>query len=255
MYLRRMRYFMELAYNGAGYHGWQRQPGRRTIQQTLEEAMSLIARRPLEITGCGRTDAGVHARQYFAHVDHDGDWPANFMHRLNRLLPPHIAMYRIFAVDAQAHARYSAELRAYKYHLHYEKDPFQTDTAYWYRLGRRPQLAAMRAAAQLLLNYEDFFPYCRGDNELPHTRCRLFRAEWEVIDAQKLVFHIAANRFLRGMVRLIVGMCINVGLENISVEEVRAAMERKTLLRKALSAPPQGLTLSEVLYPFVEARP
>ncbi len=247
-----MRYFCELAYNGTNYFGWQKQPEQVSVQATLEAAFSTILRIPIDITGCGRTDTGVHASQYFVHFDFDGDIPVAFQNRINKYLPKDIAIRRIFEVEEDAHARYDAFYRSYEYHLGFNKNPFEVDTAYYFPLAKDLNVQKMQEAADLLLMYDAFFPFCKTKSDVKTMNCEMKRAEW-ILDekAQKLVFHISANRFLRGMVRLIVGMCLNVGLGKITFEEVKAALDNQTRLKKSLSVPPQGLFLTEIRYPFL----
>lgn len=247
-----MRYFAELAYNGTRYYGWQRQPGQISVQETLEQALSTILGAELEVTGCGRTDTGVHASQYYLHFDFDGTFPRVFTRRLNKFLPPDIAIHRIFPVAPEAHARYDAVRRAYQYHLTFRKDPFALETAYYFPFPTRPDFSKLQEAANLLLSYEDFYPFCKSNTDVHTMKCRLSRAEWEEVSPDRLIFHIAANRFLRGMVRLIVGMSLNVAMSKIPLEEVRQAMDRQIRLKRSWSAPPEGLFLSEVRYPFVD---
>lgn len=244
-----MRYFAELAYNGARYKGWQRQPQAPSVQQTIEETLSLLLRTPVAVTGCGRTDAGVHASQYFLHFDFEGIFPRNFLSRLNKVLPPDISFYRIFEVSEEAHARYSAIRRSYTYFLTFRKDPFRQETATFYPYPQQPAFERMQAAAQLLLNYSDFTPFCRSNTDALTRRCAISRAEWVAAADNEWQFHISSDRFLRGMVRLIVGMCLNVGRDRLSLEEVKTAMEEQRLLNRAESAPPEGLFLSEIVYP------
>ncbi len=244
-----MRYFAELAYKGTAYVGWQRQPNGMSVQEKLEETLSMLLREPVEITGCGRTDTGVHAAQYFIHFDFDGEFPEAFLRRLNKVLPPDIAVYRIFEVAPDAHARYDAYHRAYRYTIIYRKDPFLTETAFLYPYPQKPDLVLMQSAADLLLQYEDFFPFCKSDTDTESMRCELKQAEWNLDEATGLlIFDIAANRFLRGMVRLIVGACINVGIGQVSLEELKHAMDTQTRLKKSYSVPPEGLALTGVRY-------
>ncbi len=244
-----MRYFAELAYNGAQYYGWQKQPGRISVQEQLEAAFSTILGTAIEIVGCGRTDTGVHARQYFMHFDFGGQFPREFLRRINKFLPPDIAIYRIFEVAPGAHARFDATHRAYEYHLDFIKNPFGRETSYFYPFARLPETGRMQEAAQLLLDYGEFFPFCKTHTDVKTMRCALRRSEWEGSPADgKMVFHIASDRFLRGMVRLIVGMCLNVGTGKMTLEEVRRALERQERLGKSWSIPPQGLFLTEVRY-------
>ncbi|GJM32154.1 MAG: tRNA pseudouridine synthase A [Saprospiraceae bacterium] len=245
-----MRYFIELAYNGANYFGWQRQPRQVSVQSTLEDAFSTILATTTGITGCGRTDTGVHAKQYFAHFDFVGELPESFERRLNKFLPQDIVIYRIFEVSPEAHARFDAYHRAYEYHLDFHKNPFGLQTSYYFPFAKQPNIDLMQEAASCLLQYDEFFPFCKSNTDVKTMNCTLKRAEWVKEEGgQKLIFHIAANRFLRGMVRLIVGMCLNVGLEKLSLEEVKAAMDHQTRLQPSLSVPPQGLYLKDIRYP------
>lgn len=247
-----MRYFAELAYQGTSYHGWQNQPDKTSIQQTLEQAFSTILGTAIEVVGCGRTDAGVHARQYYIHFDYTGVFPREFLRRLNKFLPNDIAVFRIFEVGPEAHARFDASHRAYEYHIDFVKNPFHIDTAYFYPFAARPDAAKMEQAAKLLLDYEHFFTFCKAHTDAKTMRCDLRRAEWEGSPEEgSMVFHIASDRFLRGMVRLIVGMCLNVGTGKVALEEVRQAMEQQQWLKKSWSAPPEGLYLTDIRYPFV----
>lgn len=247
-----MRYFMELAYNGANYHGWQRQPKQISVQETIENAFALILRSPdLAITGCGRTDSGVHARRYFAHFDYSSKLPQGFLSRINKFLPKDIAIQRVFPVEEDQHARFDAYYRAYEYHLGWNKDPFHQDTCFHLHRAERFNTDAMQEAAQLLLNYDHFTPFCKTGSDAKTMRCEMHRSEWEFGET-KWVYHVSANRFLRGMVRLIVGMCLSVGEEKINIKEVRQAMDAQERLSKSLSVAPQGLFLTDIRYPFLE---
>ena len=245
-----MRYFIELAYRGTAYHGWQIQPERVSVQSTITHALALILRAPeLEIVGCGRTDAGVHASQYFAHFDYAGEFPPGFVARLNKFLPADIAIRRIFPVADDRHARFDAEYRAYEYHLCWEKDPFREHTCYYYRPAAALDREAMQAAAALLLDYEEFFPFCKTNSDAKTMCCQMYRSEW-AFGEESFVYHVAANRFLRGMVRLIVGMCLSVGAGKLDLATVRRALDRRERLARSLSVAPEGLFLSEVRYGF-----
>lgn len=247
-----MRYFAELAYNGSQYFGWQNQPDKISVQETLESAFSTILGVPVEVVGCGRTDTGVHAKQYFMHFDYDGKFPREFLRRLNKFLPKDIAVFQIFNVPSQAHARFDAIHRAYEYHIDFIKNPFGIGLSYFYPFTAIPEPAKMQEAASLLLNYEEFFPFCKTKTDAKTMRCALKRSEWEGSpEAGKMVFHIASDRFLRGMVRLIVGMCLNVGIGKVSLEETRQALEQQQWLKKSWSVPPDGLYLTDVRYGFL----
>ncbi|HKK75502.1 MAG TPA: tRNA pseudouridine(38-40) synthase TruA [Saprospiraceae bacterium] len=249
------RYFIELAYNGKAYFGWQRQPEQKTVQETIEQALSTILNTPIQINGCGRTDTGVHAKQYYAHFNYTGAFPEGFLRRLNKFLPKDIAIFQLFQVHWDAHTRFDAYHRSYEYHLDFVKNPFAITTAYQYSYPIWPDFEKMQQAAGLLLHYEEFFPFCKSNHNAKTLRCELRRSEWVYHEEEtKLVFHISANRFLRGMVRLIVGMCINVGLDKVRLEEVKKAMDRQKRLRKSSSAPPEGLFLTDIRYPYLENR-
>lgn len=246
-----MRYFIELAYNGANYHGWQRQPSAHSVQQTLEEAFSTILNQRLEITGCGRTDTGVHASQYYAHFDYPHEFPREFLKRVNKFLPKDIAIFRIFPVHWKRHTRFDAYHRAYRYHVTTRKDPFRTHTALYYPRADKLNQSLMLEAANLLLDYDHFLPFCKTGSDAKTMRCQLYRSEWE-FGEHELVYHIAANRFLRGMVRLIVGMQLSVGLGKVKLTEVKEALDQQIRLQKSLSVPPEGLFLTDVRYDFSE---
>ncbi len=246
-----MRYFLTLSYRGTRYAGWQIQPNAISVQSTLETVLSTILREKIAIVGCGRTDAGVHARYYVAHFEAEGALPPSFINGLNSLLPEDIAVYEIRAVHPEAHARYDAFERSYQYHVSLRKDPFSTQTAWHYPMHGKLDFEKMQAVAGLLKNYQAFFPFCKSDSGLEHYACEMKAAFWEQGPEQhEWIFHISANRFLRGMVRLIVGASIQVGRGQLQVADVRDALNQQIPLKKSLSAPPQGLFLTDVKYPF-----
>lgn len=251
-----MRYFAKLAYKGTNYHGWQKQPHSTSVQAVIEEAFSTILGTEIELVGCGRTDTGVHASQYFAHFDFAGDFPEGFLNRTNKYLPKDIAVRQITSVPETAHARFDATRRSYEYHLVFEKMPFETDTTWYYYLGKNLDVGRLNEAASLLLNYQEFAPFCKSNHQSKTLECDLHRCEW-VLDekSKRLVFHITANRFLRGMVRLIVGMCVNVAVGKLDLAEVKSAMEEQRPLAKSWSVPGHGLFLSEVQYPTFPEKP
>jgi tRNA pseudouridine38-40 synthase len=245
------RYFAELSYLGTRFSGWQKQPKAKSVQEAVEKGISKILRTDIEVVGCGRTDAGVHAKQYFLHFDFEEDFPEGFCNRLNKVLPPDIAFKKVIEVKPTAHARFDATHRAYEYHVGFYKNPFTINTAFHFPFAHKLDHEKLRDAARLLLNYDEFFPFCKSNSDVKTMKCDLQRAEWIIEPKnEELVFHIASNRFLRGMVRLIVGMCLNVGLGKLSLEQVKAALETQTRLSKSLSVPPQGLFLTDIRYPF-----
>ncbi|MDW8229337.1 MAG: tRNA pseudouridine(38-40) synthase TruA [Saprospiraceae bacterium] len=246
-----MRYFLSMAYRGTRYAGWQRQPNALSVQEVLEKALSVLLRQPIEVVGCGRTDAGVHARYYVAHFDANGDLPATFLQNINGILPEDIAVYTVKAMPPEAHARYDAIERHYHYHIALRKDPFAVETAWLHPRAAHINIGVLQAVADLLPQYEAFLPFCKTEGGNDHYRCVVRFARWERLsDGSMLVFHIAANRFLRGMVRLIVGTCMAVGHGTLSFEAVQQALEEQKPLPKVLSAPAQGLALTDVRYPY-----
>lgn len=245
------RYFAHIAYNGTHYHGWQIQPKAISVQAVLNKAFSTILNTPIEVVGCGRTDAGVHAKNYYLHFDYAGAFPREFVRRINKFLPKDIVVYQIFEVANDAHARFDAYYRSYEYHLIYNKNPFKTYTAWHYPFAHKMNIQKLQQAAALLKKHHAFAPFCKTNSDAKTMHCVIHRSDWEMkIPQQHLVYHVAANRFLRGMVRLIVGMCVNVALDKVSIDEVRHALEHQTTLKKSYSVPPQGLYLTAVRYPL-----
>ena len=243
------RFFIELAYNGTAYHGWQVQPNAVTVQQLVNQALSTVLRQPVETTGCGRTDTGVHATQFFAHfdmqsIDH-GPWTMD-CRGVNALLPHDIAVKRIFEVDANAHARFDATLRSYEYHIHFEKNPFKHN--YSWLLRDRPDTGLMNLAAGIIKEYTDFSCFSKSNTQVKTNNCKISRAQWVERDGG-LVFHISADRFLRNMVRAIVGTLMQVGRGEIPPEAVRDIIESKNRSNAGVSVPACGLYLTEVVYP------
>lgn len=243
-----MRYFIKIAYRGTPFVGWQIQPNGPSVQQCLEENLSKILRKPLRLAGCGRTDTGVHAIEYFAHFDWESDGiNPGLKERLNRILPAEIAVSEIFPVQADLHARFSATRRTYQYYLTGRRDPFRQDLVYAFHGFANLDRALMQEAAALLTRYTSFYPFCKSRSYADHYRCTIFNSSWKEINAD-FVYEITANRFLRGMVRLIVGMCIGVGQQKLTLEDVKEALDRQTALHKSLSVPPHGLFLYKVQY-------
>ena len=250
--IKKYYYLIYFQYLGFRYHGWQKQPNSTSVQETIEQAFSTILGQEMELVGCGRTDTGVHASQYFAHFDFSGNFPEGFLRRVNKFLPADIAIRQIFPVAENAHARFDAIRRSYEYHLVFEKNPFETQTAWHFYLGKTLSLEKLNEAASLLLGFGEFAPFCKSNHDAKTMQCTMHRCEWLHDEAAgRLVFHISANRFLRGMVRLIVGMCVNVAVGELELEEVRQAMQQQRPLAKSWSVPAHGLFLSEVKYPNI----
>jgi tRNA pseudouridine38-40 synthase len=246
------RYFIELSYNGTDYHGWQIQPNGITVQECLDKALSVYFRQPIVSLGCGRTDAGVHASQFYAHFDLI-DLPVEKVNRsitgINSLLPYTIAVKRIFAVGDDSHARFDATARAYNYHLHFNKDPFKLDRSWLYKGDL--DLDAMNKAAAILLNYTDFSCFSKSNTQTFTNNCKITEAHFERT-GDGLVFTIKADRFLRNMVRAIMGTLVLVGRGDIEIAEVAQIIESKNRSKAGQSVPGCGLYLVSVEYPYVK---
>ncbi|MEM0518564.1 tRNA pseudouridine(38-40) synthase TruA [Aequorivita flava] len=242
-----MRYFIEIAYNGKNYFGWQRQPEQNSVQQVLEEALSTLLRKQLKLTGAGRTDAGVHAKQLFAHFDFDviEDLEA-LVYRLNSFLPKDISVKKFFKVKDDAHARFHATERAYKYIVILGKDPFLQDFSF--QLHKTPDVILMNQAAELLLHHRDFQCFSRTNTDVKTYHCSIVKAQWEAKN-NKLTFTIVADRFLRNMVRAVVGTLLDVGFGKTTIEEFSEILQSKNRENAGASAPAQGLFLTKVVYP------
>jgi len=242
------RYFIHLAYNGSRYHGYQIQPHSASVQQTLEECMSLKLGQAVSITGCGRTDTGVHARNYCAHFDMDNEIAdaETFVSQLNAFLPEDIVVYRIWPVAPEAHARFDALSRTYHYYITRTKNPFHTQDAYY--LYGDLDIGKMQQAANLLFEYEDFTSFSKVHTQVKTNNCKIMEACWLEQDGL-LVFRIKADRFLRNMVRAIVGTLLEVGKGRMTLEEFRAVIERKDRCEAGTSVPAHALFLEEIEYP------
>ncbi|MBR2424641.1 MAG: tRNA pseudouridine(38-40) synthase TruA [Tidjanibacter sp.] len=243
-----MRYFAELSYKGTAYCGWQRQPNAPSVQQTIEEAISTILRENVEVVGAGRTDTGVHAAFYVAHFDTSKPiaQPEDFVYHLNALLPEDVAFGRIYAVADSAHARFDATEREYRYYIEPRKNPFTRATSW--QLSAPLDVEAMNRAAAVLLTTEDFTTFAKLGSNNTNNICHIFRAEWIEIECGMLVFVFRANRFLRNMVRAVVGTLVDVGRGKISPEEFAAIVASRDLSRSSSSAPAAGLFLTDVRY-------
>lgn len=230
------------------FHGWQRQPNANSVQQTLEEALATILRTEVPIMGAGRTDTGVHATAQYAHFDYDGALDARLFRSLNGYLDEHIAIHGLYrAAQPDAHARFSAQSRSYIYRFILHKSPVWYERA-WYLKTPKLDWQAMQMAAKILLEYEDFASFCKAGGNNNTTFCDLTNASF-VVDNEIVEFHISANRFLRGMVRAVVGTLIEVGKTKLSADGLRTIIKAKDRSAAAMAAPPQGLYLSAVDYP------
>jgi tRNA pseudouridine38-40 synthase len=242
-----LRYFIEIAYNGTNYFGWQMQPNAITVQEVLEGAMSKLLRKEIKLSAAGRTDAGVHAKQLFAHFDfeeiHD---LSQLVFRLNSFLPKDISVKNIISVREDAHARFHATEREYEYVISLKKDPFSE--GFTYLLHQKPNVDAMNEAANTLLNYQDFQCFSRTNTDVKTYHCNVEKAYWRV-ENDRLIFTITANRFLRNMVRAIVGTLLDVGYAKITLEGFHAIIASKNRVNAGSSAPANGLYLTKVMYP------
>ena len=242
-----MRYFIELAYQGAAYSGWQRQPNAPSVQQTIEEALGVLLKSEIVILGAGRTDAGVHARQMFAHCDIETAFdPEQLKDRLNSYLPADIVIYRIFAVSDQAHARFDATARTYEYWVTLGKDPFLSEGAY--ALHRTPDFDLMNQVAQKLLSHRDFQCFSKSKTDVMTYNCVVSHAQWTQVQGT-WVFTITADRFLRNMVRAVVGTLLEVGLGKMEVAEFDQVLESKNRSAAGPSVPGHALYLTKIDYP------
>lgn len=244
-----MRYFIELAYKGTHYHGWQNQPDAASVQETLEKALTVLLRTPIEIVGAGRTDAGVHAKQMFAHFDCEVAFEIPVLvHKLNSYLPKDIAIFNIHKVHDDAHARFDATKRTYQYHIHTYKNAFESDDSWYY--GLPLNVEKMNEACKILFDHTDFECFSKVNTDVNTFNCKIFEAYWQQND-DKLVFTISADRFLRNMVRAIVGTMINIGLEKISISDFIKIIESKDRNKAGFSVPAHGLYLTKVEYNYI----
>lgn len=242
------RYFIRLAFKGTRYHGWQVQPNATTVQQTLNDGLSTILRKDIHVVGAGRTDAGVHASLFWAHFDFDGpiEDTQNICFRLNRFLPDDIAVYGIHPVASNAHARYDALSRTYQYHITRIKDPFKREFAY--SLFWDVDVNKMNDACHILYQYEDFTSFSKSRTQVKTNLCDIYRAEWQQA-GHMLIFTIQANRFLRNMVRAVVGTLLEIGQGRLQPEELRQIIESRDRSRAGFSVPANGLFLTNIQYP------
>ena len=241
-----MRYFIEFSYNGSTFFGYQIQPNEISVQEELEKALSTILRKEIKTTGAGRTDTGVHAKKMFAHFDFEEDLNENLPYQLNSFLPPDIAVKRIFKVKNDFHARFDATFRTYEYYISMEKNPFTRDSA-WQMWKRNLDVEKMNEACKILFEYEDFTSFAKLHTDNKTNFCKIYKAEWEE-NGTELKFTVSADRFLRNMVRAIVGTMVEIGSGKIQPEDLRRIIEEKNRNSAGTSAPAQGLFLVDVGY-------
>lgn len=242
-----MRYFIELSYNGSAYHGWQIQPDDISVQEVIEKGLSTLLKTPISIMGAGRTDTGVHASQMFAHFDFDSDFgDIDLVYKLNSFLPKDIAIQNIFKVKADAHTRFNALSRTYLYRISLKKNVFTTDNVYFVKQSL--DVEKMNEASKILFDYKDFQCFSKSNTDVKTYNCNIMQAEW-TLENNELRFTIKADRFLRNMVRAIVGTMINIGLSKINVDDLHAIIKSKNRSEAGFSVPAQALYLTHVEYP------
>ena len=243
-----MRFFIDISYDGTNYHGWQIQPNARTVQHQINNALSTILNCNISVVGAGRTDTGVHAKEMMTHFDADLslETEKNLPYLLNRYLNEEIVIHRLERVKADAHARFDATARTYEYHLGFEKDPFKPQMYYYFH--QPVSLEKMNEAAQILLEYKDFEAFAKSHSDVKTFLCDITKAHWDS-SAKGAIFTITANRFLRNMVRAIVGTLIEVGTGKIEVADMHKIIQSKNRGEAGFSVPAAGLYLTEIQYP------
>lgn len=248
-----MRYFFEIQYDGTNYHGWQYQPNAISVQATIETELKKLFRTENGIVGCGRTDTGVHATQYYFHYDVLETFSeAIIKHKLNGMLPKDIFVRKIIKVNEQAHARFAAKKRSYTYIISLRKNPFAVNRA-WIYPYHKLNINLMQLAATDILQYNDFPMLCKSGSDVKHFKCHLFSSELTLNEnKEQIIYHISANRFLRNMIRRLVGLLVQVGKKEISIEDYNFHFQQKQAFKYINLAPPAGLYLSNIQYDFID---
>jgi tRNA pseudouridine38-40 synthase len=244
-----LRYFIELSYNGKNYFGWQIQPDVISVQEKITLAINTILRDNITLVGAGRTDSGVHASQMFAHFDVENELDENFTYKLNAILPNDIYIHKTILVHEDAHARFDAVSRSYEYKIWLGGNPFILDTS-WQLKHKNIDIDLMNKAADLLLSYEDFECFSKVKTDVHTFNCEVTNAVWKQ-KGNELTFYISANRFLRNMVRAIVGTLLDVGLHKKTIEDVKTIIESKNRSNAGVSVPAKGLFLTKVEYNYI----
>lgn len=240
------RYFITFSYDGTAYHGWQIQPHSISVQEQLQKALSTLLRQSIEVVGAGRTDTGVHARKMVAHFDFGELDCSQLVYKLNKMLPKDIAVYKVEQVAEDMHARFSAKFRTYHYFLHLSKDPFLR--AYSWQVYGQLDFGLMNQAANVLMEYEDFTSFSKSNTDTKTNNCTITCARWDRVEDGKWRFTITANRFLRNMVRAIVGTLVDVGRGKITIEQMRQIIDAKDRCQAGDSVPGNALFLVDVTY-------
>lgn len=240
-----MRYRLDLAYDGTDFHGWQIQPNGISVQEVIQKSLSKILNSPIETLGCGRTDSGVHAKYFVAHFDFEGTMPESMVYKLNSILPNSVRIFDILPTHDEFHARFDAVSREYEYYIQIKSNPFTARYAWVFQTPL--DIDSMNKACNLLIGEHEFKAFCKGLPSTDHYRCTVDAALWENRGDQ-LVFKISANRFLRNMVRAIVGTCVLVGLNKMSVDDFAELIKTGTRSDAGNSVPAQGLFLTKITY-------
>jgi tRNA pseudouridine38-40 synthase len=250
-----LRYFFHIAYQGQHFSGWQKQIGVKSVQEVIEYTLSKIFKTPIAINGCGRTDAGVHASQFFFHADILQEINFDLAFRLNKALPDNIAVFEIIKMKGKEHARFDAVQRKYDYFLHTYKDPFLSTQSSLY-LEPKLNIQAMQKAVKLLPQYKDYRAFCTHPNKYEHTICNVMEANLMVNNAEnRLRFNIASNRFLGKMIRILMGKILEIGKNELSVDEFEQSLITLETPKLLKPAHPTGLYLSKVTYPYLDRKP
>lgn len=245
-----MRYFIEIAYKGTKYHGWQSQPNAISVQQVLTNGIATILQEKINLTGAGRTDTGVHARQMFAHFDYEFEIEKELLiHKLNSFLPQDIAVSKIYKVENESHARFDATKRTYEYRIHNKKSAFENESSWYFQ--HQLNINLMNSACEILKKYTDFECFSKVNTDVNTFNCNIDTAFWHE-QQNNLIFTISADRFLRNMVRAIVGTMINIGLEKVSLQDFKSIIDSKDRKKAGFSVPAHGLYLTKVTYDFLE---
>lgn len=247
-----MRYFLEMMYRGGAYSGFQVQENANTIQAEVEKAFAILHREQVEMTGSSRTDAGVHALQNFFHFDFEGEIHRQFLYKLNAILPPDIVARGLYPVEAQAHCRFDAVSREYRYYIYRSKDPFRDDRAYYFPYTL--DFEKMNVAASVLMQYRDFTSFSKRNTQVKSFHCEIMESEW-ICGDQEWVYRIRANRFLRGMVRALVATMLKLGRGKMDLEQFKQIIEDRDCTAASFAVPAKGLFLCHVEIPYVSGVP
>jgi len=243
-----LRYFISLSYKGTNFHGWQWQPNALSVQQILQEALKIMLKKDMSIVGVGRTDTGVHASQYFAHFDFDLVFNIkDLVYKLNSYLPDDVVIYDILKMKNDAHARFDAVSRTYKYYIYLGRNPFLKETT-WQINEQQLDIDKMNEATNYLLNYTDFKCFSKSKTDVKTYNCKITEAHWQIKN-KELTFTITANRFLRNMVRAIVGTLYNIGISKQQPSSIKTLIESRDRKKAGFSVPAKGLFLTKIIYP------